>query len=80
MFSRAKGLSPEQIRDAIKQTKMQTIVGPVDFTAGPVPNIAETPLVGGQWVQGGAFGLDEKVIFDKTAPQIKANAELQLLG
>ena len=80
VFSRAKGLSPEQIRDAIKQTKMQTIVGLVDFTVGPVPNIAETPLVGGQWVKGGAFGLDEKVIFDKTAPEIKANAELQLLG
>ena len=78
-LKRAKGLSPEQIRDAIKATNLSTVAGPVNFSAGPVPNIAETPLVGGQWVAGGAYGYDEKVIFNASAPEIAVNSELALL-
>lgn len=40
---------PASIRDAIKATSYKSIVGPIDFSKGPVPNIAKTPLVGGQW-------------------------------
>jgi branched-chain amino acid transport system substrate-binding protein len=40
---------PASIRDAIKTTSYNSIVGPIDFSKGPVPNIAKTPLVGGQW-------------------------------
>jgi branched-chain amino acid transport system substrate-binding protein len=29
--------------------KLNTIVGPLDWTKGPVPNVTKTPLVGGQW-------------------------------
>jgi branched-chain amino acid transport system substrate-binding protein len=41
--------SPESIRDAIAATSYDSVVGRIDFSAGPVPNIAKTPLVGGQW-------------------------------
>ena len=34
---------------AIGDAKLDTIVGHVDWTSGPVPNVAKTPLVGGQW-------------------------------
>jgi branched-chain amino acid transport system substrate-binding protein len=34
---------------AIRETKLDTVVGNIDFSNGPVPNIAKTPLVGGQW-------------------------------
>jgi branched-chain amino acid transport system substrate-binding protein len=40
---------PGSIRDAIKATSYKSIVGLIDFSKGPVPNIAKTPLVGGQW-------------------------------
>jgi branched-chain amino acid transport system substrate-binding protein len=37
---------------ALKTMKLSTVVGDVDWTAGPVPNVAKTPLVGGQWRKG----------------------------
>ena len=37
------------VRDAIKTMKIDTIVGTVDFTSGPIPNVAKTALCGGQW-------------------------------
>ena len=40
---------PAAIRDALRATDYQSIVGPVNFMTGPVPNISKTPLVGGQW-------------------------------
>ena len=46
-----------RIRDAIKATDLDTIVGHVAWDGTGLPpfaaaNIAKTPLVGGQWVQG----------------------------
>lgn len=78
-LKRATALEPEAIRDAIAATNLQTVAGPVNFGAGPVPNIAETPLVGGQWIKGEKFAHDQAVIFNATAPDIPVNAELQLL-
>jgi branched-chain amino acid transport system substrate-binding protein len=74
--------SPEAIRDAIAATKLDTILGPIDFSAGPVPNISKTPLVGAQWQ------LDESaefpwnfVVVDNTAyPSIDVSGELVPLG
>lgn len=40
---------PDSIAAAIAATSYDSVVGKVDFSAGPVPNIAKTPLVGGQW-------------------------------
>ena len=37
---------------ALSTMKIDTIVGPLDWTKGPVPNVAKTPLVGGQWRKG----------------------------
>ena len=49
---------PASIRDAVKTTSYDSIVGHIDFRKGPVPNIANTPLVGGQWhVKDGRSGL-----------------------
>lgn len=45
----------DAIRDAIKATDYQSIVGPINFAKGPVPNVSTTPLVGGQWVKGDKF-------------------------
>jgi len=34
---------------ALAKLKINTVVGTVDWTSGPVPNVAKTPLTGGQW-------------------------------
>ncbi len=52
-LKRAPGKSPEAIRDAIRATNLNTIVGPVNFKTGPVPNVSKTPLVAGQWKRRG---------------------------
>jgi len=41
---------------ALSQLQVDTVCGRLDWNAGPVPNVAKTPLVGGQWrvTEGGA--------------------------
>ena len=38
--------------DAIIATKLDTIVGHIDWSKGPMKNVCKTPLVAGQWVKG----------------------------
>lgn len=45
----ADSLSSDDLAAAVQKVNIDTIVGTVDFTSGPVPNVAKTPLVGGQW-------------------------------
>lgn len=67
------------ILEAIRTTNMKTIVGPVDWSKGPVKNVTKTPLVAGQWQKAG--GKAELVITtNKTAPEIPVGGELQLLA
>jgi len=58
------------IRDAIKATKLDTIVGAVAWGTGPVPNVAKTPLVGGQWVKGSKHPFDLVITSNATASNI----------
>jgi len=71
---------PESIRDAIKATKYNSIVGPVNFQTGPFPNTCSTPLVVGQW-QKGAKGKYELMIVDNsTAKDVPVGAEAKMIG
>lgn len=79
VLRRSAAADPDAIRAAIRATDLQTVAGPVNFAAGPVPNISETPLVGGQWVKGTEFPHDQLVVFNATAPEIAVNAELKFL-
>ena len=67
------------IVEAIKATNLATIVGGVDFTVGkPFPNIAKTPLVGGQWVTGtGDFPYDLVVVSNTGQTEIPKAASMQ---
>ncbi len=64
---------------AIKATRMATIVGGVDWSTGPVPNVSKTPLVGGQWQDNGN-GLELVIVNNKAAPDIPTGGEAFLLG
>lgn len=66
------------IRDAIKATRLNTIVGPVDWSVGPTPNVTKTPLVGGQWSRNGN-SWEIQVTTNQTAPNIPTTATLRPL-
>jgi branched-chain amino acid transport system substrate-binding protein len=77
-LKRAGGADDKQaIADAIKATKLDTIVGNLDWSAGPVPNVAKTPLVGGQWRRGSGGAYELVIVNNKTAPQIPAAGKLE---
>jgi branched-chain amino acid transport system substrate-binding protein len=75
VLKRAGGKDPEAIRNAIKTTDLDTIVGNINFRKGPVPNISKTALVSGQW-QKRANKLELVVVENSQAPMIPLQAEL----
>jgi branched-chain amino acid transport system substrate-binding protein len=77
-LKRSADRSPEAIRDAIASTNLNTVVGPVNFKKGPVPNVAKTPLVVGQWKKVGK-GMDLLIVDNSLAPNIPKQAELQAI-
>lgn len=66
---------PESIRDALKATDMTTIVGPVNFATGPLPNCSLTPLVIGQWKKGTKYPFDLVVVDNTNFPNIPAGGD-----
>ena len=70
---------PEAIRDAIRATNYDSIVGKVNFTTGPVPGISKTPLVGGQWsVTEGRPSLS--IVENSSHPEIPTDGAMRLIG
>jgi branched-chain amino acid transport system substrate-binding protein len=68
------------LRDAIKSTNKNTIVGAVAWGKGPVPNVAKTPLVGGQWTKGQQFPYDLVIVNNKRAPSIPTGGTLKVMA
>ena len=67
------------ITSAIASTNLDTIVGTVDWSKGPVKNVTKTPLVAGQWQkQGDAMEL--VITANANAPEIPVGGELKLIG
>jgi branched-chain amino acid transport system substrate-binding protein len=80
VVSRAADLDdPMAMVDAIKSTSMSTIVGDVNFGAGPVPNVTKTPLVAGQWQKSGD-AMELVITNNAAAPNIPLGGELKLLS
>ena len=70
---------PDSIANAIRATSYDSVVGKIDFSAGPVPNIAKTPLVGGQWrMESGTPVLD--IVENSSYPEIPLTADLRAIG
>ena len=69
---------PDSIASAIRATSYSSVVGPIDFGSGPVPNIAKTPLVGGQWrVENGKPVLD--IVENGSAPEVPLTADVRAI-
>ena len=62
-------LDKAAVRDAIKATNLNTLIGPVNFSTGPHPNVSTTPIFGGQWVPGKKWMYDLKIV-DNTVNQL----------
>ncbi|MGY1714517.1 ABC transporter substrate-binding protein [Geodermatophilus sp. SYSU D01106] len=62
----------QAVADALSSLEVSTVVGDLDWTAGPVPNVAKTPLVGGQWraTEGGEHPFELVVVSNSEAPEI----------
>jgi branched-chain amino acid transport system substrate-binding protein len=70
---------PGAIRNAIAATDLATLVGPVRMAGGPVPNVATTLLVGGQWQRGSGAAPELQIVDDQRASVIPVTADLQEL-
>ena len=80
VIKRAEDLSdPSAIVKSIASTKLDTIVGTVDWSKGPINNVTKTPLVAGQWQrENGQYDL--KIVANSSAPNIPLTGELKLLS
>ncbi len=80
VVQRAEDLEdPAAIISAIAATQLDTIVGTVDWSAGPINNVTKTPLVAGQWqLEDGQYDL--KIVANSAAPDIPLTGELKLLA
>jgi branched-chain amino acid transport system substrate-binding protein len=58
------------IASALKATQLDTLVGSVAWGSGPTPNVAKTPLVGGQWGNGKNFPWEVTITSNVMAPTI----------
>ncbi|HEX4298075.1 MAG TPA: ABC transporter substrate-binding protein [Devosia sp.] len=67
------------VAKAISTLNTTTIVGKVDFTSGPVPNVSETPIIGAQWVKaasGSKFQFDLVIVDNAPDPNVPIAAKL----
>jgi branched-chain amino acid transport system substrate-binding protein len=69
----------QAVVDAVKATALDTIVGRVDWTRklADFPNVARTPLVGGQWRRGTTWPFELEIVSNATHPEIPASGTLQ---
>jgi branched-chain amino acid transport system substrate-binding protein len=80
VLRRAKNVDePASILEAIVATDYQSVVGPIKWSGKPVKNVSKTPLVAGQWRKRDN-GFELVICEDATAPNIKAQDKLRLLG
>ncbi|WP_108258414.1 ABC transporter substrate-binding protein [Mangrovicoccus ximenensis] len=80
-LKRAQDLDdPSSIQAAFNETDMVSVVGPVNFRTGPLPNTSMTPTAGGQWVKGDKFPLRLVICDNEFAPEVPVEGEVQPLA
>ena len=63
---------------AIGKVNITSPVGKIDFTSGPFPNIATSPIIGDQWIKdpSGKFKVDIVIVDNATDPNVPIAAQL----
>ena len=73
VLKRAGTLDREALRQAIGETNLDTIIGPIKFDD---QHVCETPLVNGQWVKSDKWPYELELIYNKRYPEIPVTAEM----
>ncbi|MFJ8587460.1 ABC transporter substrate-binding protein [Streptomyces sp. NPDC093595] len=71
---------PAAVAAAIGATRLDTVAGPLDWTSGPVPNVATVRLAGGQWQRGRTHPYELVVVHNRRVPGLPVGGELVPLG
>ncbi len=69
----------EGVVAALSQLQIDTVCGRLDWNTGPVPNVAKTPLVGGQWRVAGD-SVDLVIVSNAQALDIPRTGEIQAIS
>ena len=67
------------VAKALSTLNTTTMVGKVDFTSGPVPNVSEAPIIGAQWVKskaGSKYPFDLVIVDNAPDPNVPIAAKL----
>jgi len=70
VLQRTEDITADAIVSAIAATNLDTIVGTIQWTGQPFPNVAKTQLVGGQWKKGTDFPYDLVVVSNNALPDV----------
>jgi branched-chain amino acid transport system substrate-binding protein len=79
-LQKARSLDTAAIRDAVRDSPVATIVGPIDFKRGPFPNTAETKCVIGQWRKGRKWPLELVIVDNSAAPNVPVGGRPELIS
>jgi branched-chain amino acid transport system substrate-binding protein len=63
-------LSADDLAATTSKLNIDTVVGKVDWTSGPVPNVAKTVLTAGQWRSNGDGTYDLVIVANPQAPEL----------
>jgi branched-chain amino acid transport system substrate-binding protein len=69
---------PDAVQDVIRNTKLTTVIGDIDWKNSPIKNVAKLKIAGGQWrlLPDGSYAL--KVTYNKAAPEVPIEAEFTM--
>ena len=77
VLKRTEELSADAIVSSIEATNLDTIVGHIEWTGEPFPNVAKTSLVGGQWKPGEDFDYELVVVSNTALPDVPIGGDLE---
>lgn len=79
-LQKSKSTDEADLQAALSTLKTDTIVGPVDWTSGPVKNVSKTPLVGGQWRLQSDGTYQIVIVSNSQAPQIPTGGSMEKIN
>jgi branched-chain amino acid transport system substrate-binding protein len=68
---------PQAVAEALAGTQLDTVVGNLDWSAGPVPNVAKTKLVGGQWRTGTDYPYEIVIVANDDLPDVPTGGSVE---
>jgi branched-chain amino acid transport system substrate-binding protein len=72
-------LDRESNRESMAATKIETLIGPIDFATGPHKNVSTTPIFGGQWVKGDKWKYDLKIVDNTVNKLFEPEQKMKLM-